>query len=157
MWWGNLDLSCLSRTIYARLNFAPFEQKWVTQPIILTPSRPVGCLTHECQAPSWEAKTFHFSHLWCDTVCDRIRAFRTPSGRSTIMLRVACGLSHCRIRPCDIEEAMTRLSYRSHWHKRRLADYNAQNKPDNFVAGKSAEELIQRVDFKPLPWATQAI
>ncbi len=52
------------------------------RPFILTPSPPVGCLTHYCQAPSWEAQTSHFLRLWCDTVGDRTPASRTPSGRS---------------------------------------------------------------------------
>ncbi len=30
------------------------------RPFILTPSRPVGCLTHWWQAPTWEAQTSHF-------------------------------------------------------------------------------------------------
>ena len=34
-----------------RLNSATGEQKGVSQTIALTPSLPVGCLTHLCQAP----------------------------------------------------------------------------------------------------------
>ena len=68
--WACLD--CFGRTICARhhcvpshrLNFARGEQKGIIQIIIiLTPSRPVGCLTHKCQVPSWEAQTSQFLQL----------------------------------------------------------------------------------------------
>ncbi len=51
------------------------------RPFILTPSRPVGCLTQTSQ-------TSPFSRLWCDAVGDRTPASRTPSGRSLSKLEL---------------------------------------------------------------------
>ncbi len=65
-----------------RFNSATGEQKGITETIILTPSRPVGCLTHQYQAPSREVQISHFLRLWCDAVGDQTPTSRTPSGRS---------------------------------------------------------------------------
>ncbi len=87
----NVDLSCLGRTIYPGQFFGcqasdlippQVSRKKSLRPFILTPSRPVGCLTRYCQAPSWEAQTSHFWRLWCDAVGDWTPASHTRSGRS---------------------------------------------------------------------------
>ncbi len=58
----NLNLSCLDLQILGPkppIQFPTGEQKEITQTIILTPSRPVGYLTHYCQAEKRKPPRFY--------------------------------------------------------------------------------------------------
>ncbi len=74
----------------------------------LNHSRPVGRITHKCEAPSWEAQTSQFLRLWCDAVWDRPPASCTPTGRSNHYASgaVPSGIMGSRVLPGNATKAV---------------------------------------------------